>query len=407
MSRILPTPLSRLISNGCAALLLLSTAGCDRSGDWNETFHRSEGWWYSDGGGSVELPDGRTVWLFGDTWIRDNPNLLFNSMALQDTEPGRAPRKDEIRFFARGEQGALVDVTTLGTHATRSWVEPSPEGRGSGAQPGRTPQHEHSSTWLWPTAALAAGGTLIATYTEVGCLHGAFPACRSSLANMDIVGHQIVEVENPTEEPDRWKIRTTELRDRGGSGPPAHRLHWGSALLEEGGWLYVFGATLTAQSAPEDVTLARVAPRDVARYAAWQFLTPGGWQMVPTGPTPADLQSLAPGGATELSVHRVERDGQSRIVLLQVDSFTQEIVVRSAAAGPLESVRWGSPKEAAGVRRFSLPVLDPKTAGGMSWAGRAHPQHSSRDELLVSYFSERAHSLRFIELPLSKAVGPP
>jgi hypothetical protein len=92
MSRNFPNSLSRLISNGCAALLLLSAAGCERSGDWNQTFHRSEGWWYSDGGGSAELPDGKTVWLFGVSWIRDNPNLLFNSMAMQDTETCRAPR---------------------------------------------------------------------------------------------------------------------------------------------------------------------------------------------------------------------------------------------------------------------------------------------------------------------------
>lgn len=377
------------------AVLALATAslGCQSSGDYNRVFHRSQGWWYSDGGSSARLPDGRTVWLFGDTWLRHNENLLFNSMAVQDTEPGRAPRSGEIRFFARDASGSLVDVTTTADPARRSWMEPQSDGNAT-------------STWLWPSATLAVGGKLVATYAEVGCVKGKFPDCRISLTNMGLMGHVVAEVDNPTDEPERWRIHTTSLRDRRGLGPIAHRLHWGSALIEDAGWLYVFGIALGDHSEMNDVKLARVLPEQVARYDLWQFLTPEGWQMLPTGATPQELSSLTRGGATELSVHRVVHDGEPCLVMVQVDPYASELIVRTAPDRGLEAARWAGPEEGAGVRRFSLAKLDPKTAGGMVWAGRAHPHLSGNDTMLVSFFSERIHSLRFLELPLSRVVAP-
>lgn len=387
---------SRSVACGCAMVAVASSLlGCQRSsGKWNEAFHRSEGWWYSDGGSSAVLANGKTVWFFGDTWLRHNPNVLSNSMAVQDTELGRAPGKDEIRFFGRDDTGALLDVTKVGEFATRSWVEP------------RTDDGQRPRTWFWPSAGLSVDGRLIATYIEVGCVKGEFPACRVSLANMDFMGHAVVEVDNPTDDPERWNVGTTPLVDRRGQSPSAHRLHWGSALIADGGWLYVFGTALNEKSQPEDVKVARVLPKNVSRYDLWQFLTPRGWQMVSTGPFPVELQSLARGGATELSVQRVVRDGQSEFVMVQVDPVTQDVVVRSSPASDIESIRWSGPEAGTRVRRFSLPSLDPDTAGGMNWSGHSHTRAPSQDQsLLVSYFSERVHSLRFVELPLSQAVG--
>jgi hypothetical protein len=152
------------------------------------------------------------------------------------------------------------------------------------------------------------------------------------------------------------------------------------------------------------VKLARVVPRDVAHYDQWQFLTPEGWRMLPTGPEPRELESIARGASTELSVHRVVRNGQAWLLLVQLDLFAREVVVRRAAAGEMESVRWEGPEAGENVRRLSLPALDPDTEGGLSWAGRAHAHHSSDKNLLVSYFSNKAHSLRFLEVPMSEVL---
>jgi hypothetical protein len=380
----------------CLASIVVAFAAvaCQRSQDWNGVFHRSQGWLYADGGSSAELPDGRRVWLFGDSMFHQEPGLLYNTIAVQNTEPGRAPLADEIRFFARRGDNRVLDVSERSVDGMRPWLEPS---------------HATSAirkTWLWPTDALAIGDKLVAFYSELGCVQGEFPACRSYLGNMGFYGHVVSVIENPADLPEEWRTRNTPLLDRRGEPPSQHRLHWGSGLLEDAGWLYVFGTSLGPQSGPEDVKLARVAPEDVGDYGLWQFLTPDGWQMIPTGPTPADLQSVARGGSTELSVERVVRGGSSELVMVQVDPFTQEVVVRSSPARDLESARWLGPHAGPGVRRFSLKELDPKSAGGRNWAGRAQRQRSFGGErLLVSYFSSQTASLRFVEIPVGNRAS--
>jgi hypothetical protein len=315
-------------------------------------------------------------------------------MAFQDTAPGRAPSLDEIRFFARGGRGELVNVSTAGKDAVGPWVEPL------------TAPASGLSTWLWPTAALVSDGRLLVTYAEMGCPVGPeFAACRGYMGSMTVVGYTLVEIENPADAPERWQGQQTPLVDRMGRTPSTHRLHWGSALLEDGGWLYVFGVAFGPNWSPGDVKLARTVPRDARRYDLWQFLTPEGWQMLPTGPTPADLQTVARGGATELSVERVVRNGQTWLLMVQQDFWKQEIVVRSAPALEIEAIRWDGPEAGARVRRLSLPALDPDTAGGPSWSVRTHLHHSSPDRsLLVSLYSGRLAGLRFVELPMSQLL---
>jgi hypothetical protein len=365
-------------------------SSCQRSQDWNGSFHRSEGWWYSDGAVSAELPGGKTVWLFGDTRFRDNGSSLSNSIAVQETDLAQAPAKNQIRFFARGGHGELVDVSRTAERAQKSWVDPL------------AAERDGLRRWLWPTAALVSGAKLLASYVEMGCPPTDFEACRGYMGSMSVAGYSVIEVENPADAPEQWRTRSTPLLDRKGRSPAANRLHWGSALFEDGGWLYVFGAGFGPKWRTEDVKLARAVPRDVGHYERWQFLTPRGWQMLPTGATPLDLKTIARGGATELSLLRVVRRGQAWLVMVQQDWIAQEVVVRSAPARELEAMHWDGPEAGERVRRFSLPALDPDTAGALSWSVRAHPQHSVLEKsLLVSFYSAKTAGLRFVELPMS------
>jgi hypothetical protein len=390
----MPAPRSntRSIAAVCA-LSIAAVAGCQRSNDWNDSFQRSEGWWYSDGAVSAELPGGKTVWLFGDTLLRDNGGVFANSMAFQDTPPGQAPARNQMRFFVRGERGELLDVSRVGEHARKAWaLAPSVNG-------------DSGNKWLWPTSALVSGGKLVASYVEMGCSVADFAACRGYMGNMTIAGHTLVQVDNPADPPEQWSIQAKPLVDRNGRPAFAERLHWGSALYEDGGWLYVFGNTFGPKLRPEDVKLARTVPDDAARYDRWQFLTPHGWRMLPTGATPVELQTIARGGATELSVHRVVRRGQAWLLMVQLDLVAQEVVVRSSPAVEIQAVLWEGPEAGKRVRRFSLPALDPDTAGAPSWSVRTHLHHSSPDKsLLVSFYSGKTASLRFVELPMSSLL---
>jgi hypothetical protein len=369
---------------------LIATTACHRSADWNSVFHRPQGWLYADGGSSTELPDGRRVWLFGDSMVRHEHGLLYNTLGVEQSVGDRAPLPHEIRFFGRDGADQLLDLSERGSDDMRPWLEPP------------VPLASSRNTWLWPTDVVVAGGQLVAFYSQVGCAHGDFPACRSYLGNIAVMGHTAVVVDNPMDEPEKWNVRGAPLVDRRGRSPSDHGLHWGSALLDQGGWLYVFGTCLWPGKWPEDVKLARVMPRDVGRYDQWQFLARDGWRMFPTGPTPDDLESIARGGATELSVDRIERNGRTWMVMVQVDPFAQEVVVRSAAAADIDEIRWAGPEAGPDVKRFSLPALDPESTGGTNWAGRAQRRLSpSANSLFVSYFSSQAASLRFVEIRLS------
>lgn len=378
-----------------AAVALGGAPACQGpSTDWNSVFHRRDGWLYADGGSSAELPDGRTVWLFGDTFLRRERGLVSNSIAIQETGSGHAPRYDEIRFFARDAEAHLLDVSRRTEDGMRPWLEPAP--RGDGKAP-----------WLWPTDAIVSGGRLIAFYTEIVCVHGEVPACRSYLGNMGITGHSVMTVDEPTGAPDRWQVRRTVLADRAGVPPVARQLLWGSALVEEEGWLYVFGAVQEENGLHAETKLARVLPANVEHYERWQFLTTTGWRIAPTGVRPSELETVAFESSTMLSVTPVERDGERLYLMLHTTPFSDEVVVQTARAPELGAARFLS--SAGGiVRHVPVADLDPAAAEGRSWAGRAQRGFRRADDtLVVSYFSTKTASLRFAELPLSRVFAAP
>ncbi|MBN1345203.1 MAG: hypothetical protein JXQ73_21085, partial [Phycisphaerae bacterium] len=78
--------------------------------DWDAVFARTNGWTGADADYSVDLGDGRTLWLYGDTWIgsvagdRHAPgsHLVNNTIAVHATPAsgsGLPPRADEIAFY--------------------------------------------------------------------------------------------------------------------------------------------------------------------------------------------------------------------------------------------------------------------------------------------------------------------
>ena len=116
-----------LLSSADDAGLAQSTAGPSRLGAapdprFNRQFTRlGDGWTGADGTYSVALPDGRTVWMFGDTFLgRVNPDRSRPA----DTPPAKIPycgldrsyfliirfriRLDAMRFPLTAHQGAII-----------------------------------------------------------------------------------------------------------------------------------------------------------------------------------------------------------------------------------------------------------------------------------------------------------
>ncbi|UCC49654.1 MAG: hypothetical protein JSV41_05710, partial [Gemmatimonadota bacterium] len=79
---------------------------CFEASSWREAdqlFHRDPHWVGGDGASSVDLGDGRILWLFGDSWIdpsgrgtRQGARMVSNSVAIQ---VGTDPVAASIRFY--------------------------------------------------------------------------------------------------------------------------------------------------------------------------------------------------------------------------------------------------------------------------------------------------------------------
>ena len=77
---------------------------------WTAVFDRTDGWTGADCAASVDLGDGRTLWMFGDTWlskIRDGKRqpgatMVNNSLAVHPTDksaPWRPPDPRSVHFL--------------------------------------------------------------------------------------------------------------------------------------------------------------------------------------------------------------------------------------------------------------------------------------------------------------------
>src|SRR5579885_2950424 len=72
--------------------------------EWNAVFDRTEGWTGADCAGSVDLGDGRTLWMFGDTWVgkrQPGAQMVNNSIAVHPTDksaPWRPPDPRRVQF---------------------------------------------------------------------------------------------------------------------------------------------------------------------------------------------------------------------------------------------------------------------------------------------------------------------
>lgn len=362
-----------------------------RATRYNRAFEAPSGWFYADGALSAPLPGNRTVWLFGDTWVRRNPVLLYNSIGVQN---GTAtPTPTDLRFYARRADGSVTDITDDGRTATRPWVQSATHDY---------PDDDPSKSWLWPGEPLVVEEQLVAIFVEVACVKETHPYCRGFMGNMGIQGYHLVRVENPEDPAAAWRVSTTRLGDARGRSPIDAKLHWGSALVAEDDWIYIFGASFVGErgaGGPDDAKLARARLADLGDYSAWQFLARSGWRRFEQGPTRDELRTIAPKVPLEYSVDPITRNGKTEYVLAHADLWHADVIVRRSPARSLADVSFGGPVQSERTSRDRLIRFDPEVTRGFTWAGRAHGNLSDDGKLLFSFYSEHLHRLRFVELP--------
>ena len=307
--------------------------------EWNAKFAGKKGWIGGDGAYTAVLKGQRVLWLFGDTLLgtvrdgkRTGAAMVNNTVGVQ-TGQGK---EDAIRFFAgkvKGDKPTAIFVPT--------------DGKG----------------WFWPQAAVRVRDRLFVFLPQIdkGKEPGVF--------GFRQVGQWLAVIDNPDEEPLQWRMKLHQ-EPFARFGPTRVR-SWGSAVLADGDYLYVYGYQEQGKALDRrKLLVGRVLADKLADFAAWRFHTSEGWSE-----KPEDATALAAGLATEFSVSRMP-DGKGYVLVYTENGLGDRIVGRFAktAAGP-----WSAP-----VLLYRCPEMA-KDKGVFCYAAKAHPWAAKDDELLISY----------------------
>jgi hypothetical protein len=323
---------------------------------WNDYGDRGGHWTGGDRTVSVPLPDGRTAWLFSDTFLgKVNPD---------HSRPPDSPiaRNTLVVQQADGTLGRTLHGGTAG--------EPAPLVRLPGS-----PEH------YWVADGVVEGGVLRVLYnryetTGPGGLD--FRSTGTSLAGFRL----------PQLTPD--ELLTI---------PVSSQVAWGAELLDDGGHTYIYCAENGAW-AEKHLRLARV-PTGGLR-GPWEFWTGIGWSR-----HEEDGARMLPGVGTAFSVTKIGAE----YVLVTVDtstSFSPVVLAYTASSptGPFGDPRVLYRAPEAGIEDKRLIVYD----------ATAHPQLGGPGKLIVSYNvnsldhsdnieNVRIYRPRFLEVAWPPPVG--
>lgn len=310
---------------------------CFEASEWREAdrlFRGDRHWIGADGASSVDLGDGRTLWLFSDTWIdgsgkgsRRGATMVSNTVAVQT---GTNPAAATIRFYwGRGNDGAPAAIFP-DRGDERHWI-------GSGVRVG-----DRLVIFL---------GRIRATNTGLG---------------FEAVGWSAVMIENPDAEPPAWRVRPlhTPVNSSG-------IMVGFAASLRHGDHVHAFGAADPVEAHP--IYVARWSADAVRRGA---LMEPEWWAGDRLGwvsePSPAFRRPILQRGASELTIHR---DSSTRRFLAVLTSGfgAADIVMMTAPAmtGP-----WSAPRLLYRPPEYHRPKA-------MIYSAKAHPQLAGADLVLT------------------------
>lgn len=292
------------------------------SRDHDATFEQTgPGWIGGDSTYSVELPDGRTLWLFSDSFIGEV------------TESGA--RKPGLTMV----HNALVAEDDSGRLSTRTGEGPE----SFFPDPGE-------KTYYWVQDAKVEGGELVVFLSrtkEVG--KEGFEWERNALARVSL--------------PD---LEVTEIIDDAGDDPWG-KVAWGAGLMSTPTHTWVYGVEDLGDK--KYLHLARAPAGALTDRSTWEYLGEDGWTDDPAGTT-----RLTDGVANELSVTPY-RDGYVMISSDTAEPFSPKIHAWTACSptGP-----WRDRQTI-----YETPESEPENH--FTYNAHAHPELSEDGQLLISY----------------------
>jgi len=286
-----------------------------------------------DGTYSVLLPDGRTVWIFGDTFLgtvnpdltreRLSPMFIRNSFVVQDGD----------------SLSTLHQVRP--THDASMVIPPAPNGQ---------EELSEDSVWFWPGDGLIENGKLLvfmSQFTQLDTGMWGFHWQSTWLATFklpDLTEEHIVEIPYGK----------------------ATMVHYGHAVLEEEEFTYVYGARKDRD---------KKSRAHVARYPAgnvngvWEFYTGKEWTENPDLTRPMGKMHAS----EQFTVLKIK---EKYVYITQMDWFSRDICsfTSDTPYGP-----WGNK-----TLLYTTPIPG-EDKNLITYNAIAHPQFIEEKHILLSY----------------------
>lgn len=305
-------------------------ASVERAAEQDNTFFKKDKYWRgADGAATVDLGNGRILWLFSDTFIdrkgngkRGGSTMIRNSIAIQH---GNTLDDSAMLYYYKGS-----------TQKPESYFEIK------------------GNTWFWTGHGIVVGTKLfiflleeIATKKDIG---------------FEAIGWYVAIIDNPEDDPDAWNVTYKKGLDTFGV------IVGSSAVLKDNAYVYAYGVK---EPATHEVYLFRFEMTKLLQGDVddFEWLVNNSWtRQVSKEPVESSLFI----GQTEFSVHY--DDALKKFVQVQTYGFGKASIgyrLADQLQGP-----WSEP-----VMVYTPTLNHPKE---FVYTANAHPEVKSAG-LVITY----------------------
>lgn len=288
----------------------------------------------ADGIYSVLLPDGRTVWIFGDSFLgtvnpdrsrgKRTPWFIRNSMAVQEGDSLRS-----LYNVMDGWESSLV-------------IPP-------GAPKGK--QFSEDTLWYWPGDGFIENGKLkvfMSLFNQAEKGDWGFRWQGANIATFSLPGIKLEKIDHF-------------------SYPGTNEIHWGHAICDgDKKFTYIYGA----EDKTKNVYVARAPKGNI--MAPWEFFTGKEW----VKDSKSSKAMLEIQGSEQFSVFKIKN---KYVLVVQEGGFMSGEICSYYSKSPYKG--WKNRKVLCKVK---LPDDVITTKNLFAYNALAHPQFIENGELLIS-----------------------
>jgi hypothetical protein len=354
-------------------------------------------WSGGDGVSAIRLSSSQVAWFFADTYLGPaGPAIGFSHLS-------GFIHNSVVVQSATGRSSTLVTLT--GGGACNSPSDPGP-----GAQAVVQPTGAAAGDRDWDADGIRVGGTVVKFYNAYR--RGPIIPVNTTIASFPV--GQLSAAGNGPAYGGVLRPALTQLPSYTppGGGTP---IVWGSALLQVGGAVYVYGwQSPDPNTSIRELYLARVGAARLTDFSAWQFYDDGAWADAQALAEPIELSSQGLNVPSGFSVLRVSR----RYWLIQTAGAGSADIDAYPAAQP-----WGPFNWSRGIVLYRAPGIGLSAADDyrIMYEARAEPALSTSKTLVISYnvnseavtgaclsiakFTNAMTQPRFITVPMSAFGG--